>query len=54
MIIKALYVILVLSSVAVVGVAIALYFRVKKHMANPVDPHQVKPGGLADGEVPKG
>jgi hypothetical protein len=53
-IIKALYVILVLSSVAVVGVAIALYFRVKKHMANPVDPHQAKPGGQVGGDPPKG
>jgi hypothetical protein len=53
-IIKALYVILVLSSVAVVGVAIALYFRVKKHMANPVDPHQVRPDAQIGGEPPKG
>jgi hypothetical protein len=52
-IIKALYVILVLSSVAVVGVAIALYFRVKKHMANPVDPHHPRQGGQAGGEEPK-
>jgi hypothetical protein len=48
-IINVLYVILVLSSVAVVGVAIALYLRVKKHMANPVDPHHPKPDGQADG-----
>lgn len=53
MIIKALYVILVLSSVAVIGVAIALYLRVKKHMANPVDPHHAKPNAPAGGEGPK-
>jgi hypothetical protein len=53
-IIKALYVILVLSSVAVVGVAIALYFRVKKHMANPVDPHHPRADGQMGGEPPKG
>jgi hypothetical protein len=52
-IIKALYVILVLSSVAVIGVAIALYFRVRKHMANPVDPLQAKPNDQAGGKTPK-
>jgi hypothetical protein len=52
-IINALYVILVLSSVAVIGVAIALYLRVKKHLAKPVDPHHTTPDGQTGGEAPK-
>jgi len=36
-IIKALYVVLVLSALAVIGVLIAGYVRVKKHMAKPPD-----------------
>jgi uncharacterized protein YneF (UPF0154 family) len=35
--IKALFVVLVLSALAVIGVLIAGYFRVRKHMAKPAD-----------------
>jgi hypothetical protein len=35
--IKALYVLLVLSGLAIIGVLIAGYVRVRKHMAKPPD-----------------
>jgi hypothetical protein len=44
--IKALYIGLVISVIAVLGVAAALYVRVRKHMAKPGEhlPDQEKPG----------
>jgi hypothetical protein len=35
--IKALYVVLVLSALAIIGVLLAGYVRVRKHMAKPPD-----------------
>lgn len=45
--IKALYVGLVISVIAVLGVAVALYVRVRKHLAEPekhLPEHDDKPG----------
>ena len=37
MLIKALFVVLVLSALAIIGVLVAGYVRVRKHMAKPPD-----------------
>jgi hypothetical protein len=41
-IVKILYAILVLSTIAVVGVAIAIYWRVRRHLSPP-DQSQTRP-----------
>jgi len=41
-IVKILYAILVLSTIAVVGVAIAIYWRVRRHLSPP-DQSQARP-----------
>jgi len=41
-IVKILYAILVLSTIAMVGVAIAIYWRVRRHLS-PSDPSQTRP-----------
>ncbi|HYE24760.1 MAG TPA: hypothetical protein VEG32_06125 [Clostridia bacterium] len=43
MLITALYALLILSTLAVVGAAIAAYVRVRKHMKQPHDTHP-RPG----------
>lgn len=47
MLIKVLYGILVISTVVILGVAAALYIRVRKHMADPAEhtPEQETPLG---------
>ena len=42
-IVKILYAILVLSTIAVVGVALAIYWRVRRHLSRESDPQTSEP-----------
>jgi hypothetical protein len=48
-VIKLLFVVLVLSTIAVLGVAGVIYWRVRKHLATPTPP-TAKPDGAEEGE----